>query len=210
VHQRRAERYSQYLQNPVKIIDVLDSVIKKLSGQCQAKATVDQTLQLTEIAKTIARLKDSGTKIPDELRNLKIGLSAVVTEQQNLLLILQSLELRLSRTITDLRARIKQLAECKQNKTKSRKRYVKRTSPTLLRKEICRALRELGGTAKKSEVIDKIRANMEEKFKPDDTEPDSKGISNWERWVGAERLKMVKEGILKSGSNQRVWELRRR
>jgi hypothetical protein len=205
-----AERYSQYMENPVKIIDILDSVIKKLSGQCQAKATIDQTLQLTEITKAIARLKDSGAKIPDELRNLKIELSTVVTEQQNLLLILQSLELRLSHTITDLRARIKQLAECKQNKTKSRKRYVKRTSPTLLRKEICRALRELGGSAKKSDVIDRIRANMEGKFKPDDTERDSKGILNWEKWVGSERSKMIKEGILKSGSNQRAWELRRK
>lgn len=204
-----AERYSQYVQNPVKIIDVLDTVIKKLSGQCQAKATVDQTLQLTEITKAITRLKESGAKVPDELRNLKIELSSVVTEQQNLLLILQSLELRLSHTITDLRARIKQLAECNQKKTKSRKRYVKRTSPTLLRKEISRALRELGGSAKKSEVIDRIRANMEGKFKPDDIERDSRGILNWEKWVGGERLKMIKEGILKSGS-QRMWELRRK
>jgi len=64
VHQRMAERYSQYIENPVKLIDILDSVIKKLSGQCQAKATIDQTLQLTEITKAIARLKDSGAKIP--------------------------------------------------------------------------------------------------------------------------------------------------
>ncbi len=205
-----AERYSQYIKDPAKIVDILDTVIKKLSEQCHAKDTCNKAVQLDEISKTIARLKDSGASIPDELRKLKIELSTVVTEHENVNRVLQAVEIRLSNTITDLRARIKQLADRNLNNTKRRKHYVKRTSPKLLRKEISRALRELGGSAKKSEVIERIRANMDGKFKPGDIERDSKGVLNWEKWIAGERSKMIKEGALKAGLNQRIWELRRK
>jgi len=204
-----AERYAQYVNDPAKLVDILDFVIKKLLSRYQGKATVDQALQLSEISKAISRLNDSGAKVPDELRKMKIGLSVVVTEQENTLKMLQTIEIRLSHTMTDLRASIKRLKD-PIKKTKTRKRYVKRTSPTLLRKAICKALRELGGSAKKSDVIEKIRENMDGKFKPKDLEQDSKRTLNWEKWVVQERSKMIKEGVLKTGINQRLWELRRK
>ena len=205
-----AERHAQFVKEPVKIVDVLDYVIKKLSDQSQKTVTADEIRQLDEITKAIDRLKNSGAKVPDELRKLKIQLSSVVTEHENALQTLQTLELRLSHTITDLRAKIKLLGDKSQNTQKPKKRYVKRTSPTLLRKEITKALREIGGAAKRSEILDKIRVNMDGKFKPDDLERDSKGVLNWEKWVVGDRTKMIKEGVLKSGGNQKIWELRRK
>jgi len=203
-----AERYAQYVNDPAKFVDILDFVIKKLLSRCQGKATIDQALQLREISKAISRLNHSGTKVPDELRKMKIEPS-VVTEQENALKMLQTIELRLSHAITELRAEIKRLRD-PIKKTKTRKRYVKRTSPTLLRKAICKALRELGGSAKKSDVIEQIRENMDGKFKPKDLEQDSKGTLKWEKWIVQERSKMIKEGVLKTGINQRLWELRRK
>lgn len=205
-----AERHAQFIKEPVKIVDVLDYVIKKLSDQSQKTVTADEIRQLDEITKAIDRLKNSGAKVPDQLRKLKIQLSSVVTDHENALQTLQTLELRLSHTITDLRAKVKLLGDKSQNSQKPKKRYVKRTSPTLLRKEITKALRELGGAAKRSEILDKIRANMDGKFKPADLERDSKEVLNWEKWVVADRTKMIKEGVLKSGGNQKIWELRRK
>lgn len=205
-----AERHAQFVKEPVKVVDVLDYVIKKLSDQSQKTVTADEIRQLDEITKAIDRLRNSGSKVPDELRKLKIQLSSVVTEHENALQTLQTLELRLSHTITDLRAKVKLLGDKSQNTQKPKKRYVKRTSPILLRKEITKALRELGGAAKRSEILDKIRANMDGKFKPDDLERDSKEVLNWEKWVIADRTKMTKEGVLKSGGNQKIWELRRK
>jgi len=205
-----AERHAQFLKEPVKIVDILDYVIKKLSEQSQKNVTTDEICQLDEITKAIDRLKNSGAKVPDELRKLKIQLSSVVTEHENALQTLQTLEMRLSHTITDLRAKVKHLGDKSQNTQKPKKRYVKRTSPTLLRKEITKALRELGGSAKRSEILDKIRANMDGKFKPADLEKDSKDVLSWEKWVVADRAKMIKEGVLKAGGNQKLWELRRK
>lgn len=204
------EHNSKHIKDPLKILDTLDSVIKKLSGQCRPKPTADEVLQLNEITKAIERLKNSGASVPDEIRKLKIELIAVVTQHENVIRILQSIELRLAHTITNLRAKIKQLSGPNLNKTKPRKRYVKRTSPALLRKEISKALRDLGGAAKRSDVIDRIRVNMDGKFKPCDIERNSQGIMNWEKWVVSLRSKMIKEGVLKSGLNNRLWELRRK
>lgn len=205
-----AERHAQFLKEPVKIVDILDYVIKKLSEQSQKNVTTDEICQLEEITKAIDRLKNSGAKVPDELRKLKIQLSSVVTEHENALQTMQTLEMRLSHTITDLRAKVKLLGDKSQNTQKPKKRYVKRTSPTLLRKEITKALRELGGSAKRSEILDKIRTNMDGKFKPADLEKDSKDVLSWEKWVVADRAKMIKEGVLKAGGNQKLWELRRK
>lgn len=205
-----AERYSQYIKDPEKILDILDTVIRKLTEQCHNMDTCNKAVQLGEISKTISRLKNSGASVPDELRKMKVELSTVVSEHENVQRILQSIEMRLSNTMTELRARIKQLTDRNLNNAKRRKHYVKRTSPKLLRKEISKALRELGGSAKKSEVIERIRANMDGRFKPDDVQRDPKGVLNWEKWVASERSKMIKEGALKAGLNQRIWELRRK
>ncbi|HNS79329.1 MAG TPA: hypothetical protein PKM17_11835, partial [Syntrophorhabdus sp.] len=201
---------SKSYKDPLKIIDTIDASIKSLIEQCKTKATPEQVLQLNEITKTIKRLQDSKASVPDELRKLKIELSAIVTEHNNALHLLRSIEIRLAHTITDLRAKIKYLVDHNHDNSKRRKRYVKRTSPMLLRKEICKALRELGGVGKKSEVIEKIRSNMDGKFKPDDMKRDSVGVLNWEKWVVSEHSRMIKEGVLTTGLNNRLWELRRK
>jgi len=79
-----------------------------------------------------------------------------------------------------------------------------------VKNQICKALRELGGVGKKSEVIEKIRSNMDGKFKPDDMKRDSVGVLNWEKWVVSEHSRMIKEGVLTTGLNNRLWELRRK
>jgi hypothetical protein len=212
-----AERHAKFIDDPFELIDILDFVIKKLSQQKAPAVSADKVLQFNEITKAIERLKESGAVVPDELRRLKIDLSSEVSDYERELSqhekhvsILQEMDLRLGNSHTKLRATIVRLTGGKRVRQKTVKRYVKRTSPALFRKELRKALRELGGAGKKSEVLQRIRMNMEQKFKSQDVERDAQGNLNWERWVVAEKAKMMKEGIIKTGSEFGIWELRRK
>jgi len=211
-----AERYSKFLKNPTQLLDVVDYLIKKFSQQKASEVSSHKVVQFYEISKTIERLNEAGAIVPDELRRLKLELSCDVLEHEKISeqrarasVVLQEMELRLSNSITELRSAITRLNRSNNTKTKT-KRYVKRTSPSILAKEIRKALRELGGSAKKSDVLQRVKLNMDGKFKPQDLERDSNGNLNWEKWAITEKSKMIKEGVLKAGTSFGIWELRRK
>jgi hypothetical protein len=173
-------------------------------------------VQYNEISKTIERLKESGTEIPGELRRLKIELSLEADEYekankmfQNTLSLLKEIEIRLGNSLTEVRSVISRKNSGADSKRKAQ-RYVKRTSPNILAKEIRKALRELGGSGKKADVFQKMRINLEGKFKPQDIERDAQGNLNWEKWAVVEKIRMTKTGIIKAGSGFGIWELRRK
>lgn len=214
--QKTTEKHACYISNPVSLIDILDYVLKKYSQIKIPQIEEDKVIQYNEISKTIERLKESGASVPDDLRRIKLSLSHDAelyeksTQQRNEALeILKLLELRVANSLTEIRSSISRLSTCSTQLPKS-KRYVKRTSPTLLAKEIRKALREMGGSGKKADVLKRIQANMDGKFKPQDLERDNQGVLNWERWVVAEKAKMVKDGTLKTGTTYGLWELRRK
>lgn len=211
-----ADKLARYPENPALLIDMVDHVLKKYSQIKPVDVTEEKIIQYSEISKTIDRLKESGASVPDDLRRIKIALSHDVDshdkynkKRNDAIYVLKMLELRLSNSLTTARSIITKLASGN-SQAQRNKRYVKRTSPTILAKEIRKALRELGGEGKKSEVLKKIQANMDGKFKPNDLEIDNNGMTNWERWVVFEKNKMVREGILKTGSKFGIWELRRK
>lgn len=213
---KRSILIERFIAAPLELIDLLDQVIKRKMLKKPLEEKGYKVLQLNEIAKTIDRLKEGGAEIPDELRRLKIELSHEVEEYetasakyQETIILFQELEGRLANSLAEVRAILSGLKNSNNGKQKVR-RYVKRTSPNILAKEIRKALRELGGSAKKSEVLKKIKINMEGKFKPQDLEKDSRKNVNWEKWVVAEKNKMANAGILKSGTKFGVWELRRK
>jgi len=210
-----SEKHAQFVKHPSQLIDILDYVVKKYAQQKTSEVTVDKVVQYHEISKTINRLKEAGAVVPDELRRLKIELSHVVVEHEKIMgqreqavAVLQEMELRLSNSITEIRSAISRLTSS--NSKSKIKRYVKRTSPSILAKEIRKALRELGGSAKKADVLKKVQSNMDGKFKPQDLERDAQGNLNWEKWAVAEKAKMTKEGIFKANTSFGIWELRRK
>lgn len=211
-----SEKHANFIEKPVSLIDILDYVLKKYSQIKIAEIAEDKLIQYNEISRTIERLKESGASVPDDLRRMKISLSHDAelyersTQKRNdALEVLKLLELRVSNSLTVIRSSISKLS-ADNTQTQKIKRYVKRTSPAVLAKEIRKALRELGGSGKKSDVLKRIQVNMDGKFKPQDLERDSQGVLNWERWVVVEKTKMVKEGTLKTGTKHGVWELRRK
>jgi hypothetical protein len=213
---KKSDEVEHYVRNPIRLIDILDKVIKRYNQNKPPEMKVDKVIQYNEISKTIDRLKEAGTMVPDELRRLKIELSheAETYEKeneryQNAVQVLKGIELRLGNSLTQVRAILSTATNDKKHIPKVR-RYVKRTSPAILAKELRKALRELGGTGKKAEVLQKMNQNLNGKFKPQDLEKDVQGNMNWEKWAVAEKTKMIKSGIIKSGSQFGVWELRRK
>ncbi len=211
-----SKRRSTEKKTPAKLINELDQIVRQLGKNTPPDVSPDKLLQFNEISKTIDRLKENGAKVPDELRRLKIELSHdaekfenAASGNQEALETLQEIELQLSNSLTLVRATASRLKGTNGTKKKA-KRYVKRTSPAIIAKEIRKALRELGGSGKKADVLDVIRRNMDGKFKPLDLERDSRDVLNWERWVVAEKTKMTKEGKITAGSGFGIWELRGR
>ncbi|MBF0234500.1 MAG: hypothetical protein HQK65_15885 [Desulfamplus sp.] len=203
-------------KTPSNLINELEQIIRQMGQKMQPDISPDKVLQFNEISKTIDRLKENGAKVPDELRMLKIELSYdaekyqnTFSENQEALDSLQDIEIKLNNTLAFVRTTVSRLKGTDTNRKKT-KRYVKRTSPTILAKETRKALRELGGSGKKADVLEIILKNMDGKFKHLDLERDSSGVLNWERWVVAEKNKMTKEGKMTSGSGFGVWELRGR
>jgi hypothetical protein len=213
---KHSAEIERYMKEPLKLIDILDEVVKKSAQKKPSEIQVDRLVQFNEISKTIDRLKEAGAEAPDELRRLKIALSHDVDEyeiattaHQNAVFILKELEIRLGNSLTEVRAALAHMTLNSNSKPKSR-RYVKRTSPGIIAKEIKKALRQLGGSGKKVDVFEKMKLSMDGKFKPQDLERDSQGNLNWEKWTVAEKMKMIKAGVIKAGSGFGIWELRRK
>jgi len=213
---KNSAEIKRYMSDPLKLVDILDEVVKKIALNKPSAIKADRMVQFNEISKTIERLKEAGTEIPDELRRLKIELSLEAAEYekansmyQNALVFLKEIEIRLGNSLTEVRAAISRTHSGADSKRRAR-RYVKRTSPNILAKEIRKALRELGGSGKRADVFQKMRLNLEGKLKPQDIERDAQGNLNWKKWAVAEKIKMTKTGIIKAGSGFGIWELRRK
>lgn len=152
---KRSAEIERYLATPLKLVDVLSEVIKRKSQIRLSEIPADRLVQFNEISKAIDRLMDAGSEVPDEFRRLKIQLSHDASEHekslfihQEALTLLKELEGRLSNCLTELRRTIVRMTEPQAKKAKAR-RYVKRTSPGVLAKEVRVAIRELGGRPKK-------------------------------------------------------------
>lgn len=202
--------------HPLKLMDVLDDLIKKESVKKPPEKQSDRVVQFKEISKTVDRLQEAGTEVPAELRRLKIELSheaanyeKTLATYQNAVNVLKEIEMRLGNSLTLARATLSTMTGKNDPKLKT-KRYVKRTSPTIFAKELRKALRDLGGAARKADVLQKMRLNMEGRFKAQDLEKDNRGNLNWERWTVAEKVKMTKTGVIKASSNFGIWELRKK
>lgn len=212
----KAIKLDEYLSDPSPLLEALGKIVKKVSQNRPSEIPIEKVVQYHEVSKTIERLREAGTEVPDELRRLKLDLAKYAEAHKEAnencsqaLLVLQDIEGHLNLTLADVRAAISKLSADGSPKGKT-KRYVKRTSPTILARELRKAMRQLGGSAKKAEILQVMRENLEGRFKPQDLERDAQGNLNWEKWVVAEKNKMVKDGVIRTGSGFGVWELRRK
>jgi hypothetical protein len=83
-----------------------------------------------------------------------------------------------------------------------------KTNKHVLRENIIRALKKLGGRAKVADVLQEMGRQLKGKLLPGDLElrKDGKTIA-WVNNAQWQRLVMVREGILKHDSPNGIWEL---
>ncbi len=72
---------------------------------------------------------------------------------------------------------------------------------------ILKALNELGGSAKRKVVLERLVQSMKGVLKEVDYEPLRSGGPRWHKEAGFARLKMVEKGLLKENSPQGIWEI---
>ncbi|MCK4358615.1 MAG: hypothetical protein KAW92_07700, partial [Candidatus Cloacimonetes bacterium] len=95
--------------------------------------------------------------------------------------------------------------------SKSERKPFKRVRGAIKQKEyllpILEAISEMGGRAKKREVFKIIEQKLKHKFNELDFGILSSGTVRWKKQVAFQRLRMVKEGYLRSDSPRGIWEI---
>lgn len=82
-----------------------------------------------------------------------------------------------------------------------------RTPEQAFYQSILKILNELGGSAKASDVLERLGPTMKERLKEVDYQPIRSGEIRWRKAANFARDTMVKKGLLKSGSPRGIWEL---
>ncbi len=83
-----------------------------------------------------------------------------------------------------------------------------RTPESAFRQSILKALNEMGGSARMSDVLTRVEQLMRGVLKKVDYEPlPADGVLRWSKSAQWERKTMVKEGLLKPTSPHGIWEI---
>ncbi len=196
-------------RDPRKLLELIQMVIQKIESRVDCPRMREKEVQFKEILKTISRLEKKGVAVPDTFRSEKIRLASEIDlksqKEQSLIRLHDGLE----EVLKDLRKRIGR-SENKSSTPKSRKKRSRlpKTNSDTLRACIINALQKFGGRARLSNIFQDIELQLKDQFLPADLNKVQNGKQTvWKNNVQWERLRMVKEGILKNDSPNGIWEL---
>ncbi len=195
----------RFVRDPSLLIELCREVIDRLdSGPGDPKAG-EMEAQLREIAKAIEKLEKMGVAVPDSLRaektRLAAGLAIKTKESEALSLLIEEFE----GILKDLNGRVRGVTP---RKAKGERSSSPKTGREILREQIIRALKKLGGRAQSTLVVQQVGRQLEGKLLPGDMEwRDSANSYAWQHNVHWERFRMTQEGILRNASARGYWEL---
>ena len=202
--------FDKLVKDPRLLVDLCREVI-----DCQSYGNVESAAmeaQLKEIAKAVEKLEKIGVAVPDALRSEKTRLAAALSTHADVFQALSSLAEGLDEILKELNARLGTIKkQTTTRKSSPRRGKVIKTDRKILRSLIIQALMELGGSARKWDVLNLMETLYEGKFLPGDHEylPDGKRL-NWTNNTEWECTQMRKEGLLNHDSPRGIWELRRK
>lgn len=197
-----------FLDSPDRLLQLCMDVIAQLDERRQGQKLDEQEKQLKEIAHTINKLEKTGVSVPDELRHLKTGLVTELAVRDEITNTLEELADGFEKALHELHSMVGRTNGNGQQKPPRNKRSREpKTSNEVLRKEIIRALKALGGAGRVQQVLDKMEEQLEGKLLPRDMETLSTGVLVWKNNAQWERNRMVQDCILKSDSRRGIWEL---
>ncbi len=203
----------ELIENPEALLALVQQAVQQLIEQ--RPDTTEQEAQLRAVAKAIEQLEKQHISVPDSLRQTKmtlvdqIGQYAQFNQRlkelgDGLTKVLDMIEETTGKTASE--GRSQKEAPPRQRRSKNSDQLV--TSQPVLREYIVQALKELGGYARRSDVLEKMRETLKDRLTPRDIETRGDGrVIVWENNAAWERNAMVEEGILRSDSKFGYWEL---
>ncbi|NLS95740.1 MAG: hypothetical protein GXX96_26700 [Planctomycetaceae bacterium] len=194
------------LQNVQNHLEALREFAEQAAGNGQDAGDLKvKKVQLQAVQKTIRQLERRGIPVPDGLKGEKLSLATAVGELEN-----DSGKDQVYEALLDI---VEQLGRAcgrrPHHELYIRSREWKRqtTTPEALRKEITRALEEMGGSSHEREVMAKIEARLKGKFTEADLERPKGNRPRWQTNVRRERRRMIEDGILTPESRRSTWTL---
>ncbi len=199
-----------FVKDPGQLIEVCREVIDRLDVAADDSHAGEMEAQLREISTAIDRLDKQSIAIPDVLRAEKTRLAAALGIQSNAATALNQLVGEFEDILKDLKSRlgITESTNPETKKPRGKLQRLPKTDNATLREHLIQALTTLDGRARTRDVIDTIGKQLDGKLLPGDLEwRDSAKEYVWQNNVKWERLRMVQESLLKSGSPHGFWEL---
>ncbi|MCC8994980.1 MAG: hypothetical protein LM550_15095 [Candidatus Contendobacter sp.] len=203
----------ELIENPEALLTLVQQAVQQLIAQ--RPDTTEQEAQLRAVAKAIDQLEKQRVPVPDSLRQTKMTLVDQIDQYAQFNRRLRELGDGLTEVLDMIEEATGKLSSegKSQNETPPRQRRSKNsnqpvTSQSVLRVYIIQALKELGGHARRSDILEQMREMLKDRLTPRDIETRSSGREIiWENNVAWERNAMVEEGILRGDSKFGYWEL---
>lgn len=203
----------ELIENPEALLALIQKSVQHLIEQ--RPDTAEQEAQLLAVAKAIEQLEKQRVPVPDSLRQTKMDLVAEIGQQDRFEQQLRMLGDGLAEAlemIEDATGRPRSEGKPQKESTPRQRRPRNSdqpvTSQSVLRKYILQALNEFGGSARSSDVLEKMQEMLKDRLTPRDLETRSDGrVIIWENNARWERAAMVREGILRNDSKFGYWEL---
>lgn len=194
-----------YVENPDRLLDLCREVLERLDTGTGGEAAK----QLQAVSAAIAQLQKQGIAVPDGLRAEKLRIADAQASHEassgKFRDLVEGLDQLVRPHLGKIRGKQDQAGDFK---IRRRSRDdADTTDKETFHRLIIEILRSFGGRAKVSEVLDEIERQMQCQFTPRDLEARIGGMLVWKNNAQWERLRMVKEGILRSDSPHGIWEL---
>jgi hypothetical protein len=199
----------RYVKDPDLLLKLLQDLIEVLESDDDQGETSAMEAQLREISKAMQKLEKISVFVPDALRAEKTRLAAALGTQSKSMQELTHLSYELEKILKDLKINIGRDNKKKSTrKTRSIHSHAPKTEKGILREHIVDALKHLGGSAHKNDVLKYMERKLEGKLLPGDLERrETTNDYVWQNNAAWERYEMAQDGILKTGSPRGMWEL---
>lgn len=199
----------RYVEDPGLLVELCRDVIETLEAAEDTGETNAMESQLREIARAIDKLERQNVPVPDALRAEKTRLAAALSVTTETTQTLNHLANELEDLLKEINKRIGRTSQASSvKKPRAKRSKAPKTDSSILRRLIVEALKHLGGSAPKNEVLQYMEEKLHGKLLPGDFEwREASNDLAWQNNACWERNAMKNAGILKSGSPRGVWEL---
>jgi septal ring factor EnvC (AmiA/AmiB activator) len=203
----------ELIENPEALLTLIQQAVQQLVEQ--RPDTVEQEAQLRAVAKAVEQLEKQRVPVPDSLRQTKMTLVDQIGQYAQFNRRLSALGAGLTEVldmIEETTGKLRQEEKSEKQPTPRQRRSKNTdqlvTSQSVLREYIIQALKELGGYARRYNVLEQMREMLKDRLTPRDIETRGDGrVIIWENNAAWERNAMVQEGILRTDSKFGYWEL---